>query len=102
MTKNLDLDGGTVLTPALSDVPNNYTLPTSSTNFTGAIDNKNAAGVVYNSNSTDCSANECFSYYSWTAATAGTSSNITATVNNSVNTLYAWMLVFIYYAITFY
>ncbi len=79
MTKNLDLPGGTTLSSADTNVPDNYsttttgftdgnTLPTSST--TGF--NNDTTAFVYNSNSTECSyINPCYSYYSWRAATAG-------------------------------
>lgn len=65
MTKNLDLAGGTTLTPADSNVSSDYTLPASSPNFrTGS-----GAAIVYNSNSTTCSTSSpCYSYYSYTAA----------------------------------
>ena len=69
MTRNLDLPGGTTLTPADSNVKSNYTLPASST--TGFSDDYPA--YVYNSNSTTCGNNQpCYSYYSYVAATAGT------------------------------
>ena len=76
MTKNLDLTGGTTLSPADSNVAagcnlggtNNCTLPTSST--TG-FTNK-AKAYVYNSNSTTCSTSQpCYSYYSYAAVSAG-------------------------------
>ena len=70
MTKNLDLAGGTTLTPATSNVTSNFTLPASSTsNFT---DNWSAPVSVYNSGSTSCgNGSPCYSYYSYAAATAG-------------------------------
>ena len=74
MTRNLDLPGGTTLTPSDSNVTSNYTLPTSSTS--GFSDNSMA--YVYNSDSTNfndtsCGQdNPCYSYYSYAAATAGT------------------------------
>ena len=74
MTRNLDLPGGTTLTPSDSNVTSNYTLPASSTSgFSNA-----STAYVYNSDSTNfndtsCgSGNPCYSYYSYVAATAGT------------------------------
>ena len=68
MTKNLNLAGGTTLTPQDSNVASNYTLPNSSTS--GFSDDFTA--YVYNSNSTTCGNNSpCYSYYSYPAATAG-------------------------------
>ena len=73
MTKNLDLPGGTTLTPANSNVTANYTLPESST--TGFSDNSTA--YVYNSHSSTCADNSpCYSYYSYSAATAGTGASL--------------------------
>ena len=75
MTTNLDLAGGTTLTPNDSDVATNYTLPTSSKN--GFDDDTKA--FVFNSNSTDCTNTDgCYSYYSWNAATAMSGTSITA------------------------
>ena len=78
MTKNLDLAGGTTLTPANSNVATNYTLPASRTSANGGVtldggfDNDTVADI-YNSNSTTCGNNQpCYSYYSYMAATAGT------------------------------
>ncbi|MBR3324140.1 hypothetical protein IKG24_01190, partial [Candidatus Saccharibacteria bacterium] len=69
MTKNLNLAGGTTLTPATSNVSSNYTLPASSTS--GFSDSSTA--YVYNSGSTTCGDDSpCYSYYSYIAATAGT------------------------------
>ena len=69
MTKNLDLAGGTTLTPEDSNVTSNYTLPASSTS--GFSDS--ATAYVYNSGSTTCGNDSpCYSYYSYVAATAGT------------------------------
>lgn len=69
MTRNLDLPGGTTLTPADSNVATNYTLPASGAD--GFYDYTIA--YVYNSNSTICGDNSpCYSYYSYAAATAGT------------------------------
>ena len=69
MTRNLDLPGGTTLTPADSNVSSDYTLPASSTS--GFDDDTKA--FVYNSGSTTCGNNSpCYSYYSYVAATAGT------------------------------
>ena len=69
MTKNLNLAGGTTITPADSNVTSNYTLPMSST--TGFSDDN--TGYVYNSGSTSCSTSSpCYSYYSFVAASAGT------------------------------
>ena len=69
MTTNLDLDGGTELTPELSNVTSNYTLPASSN--TSGFDS-NTAVSVYNSNSKECSSSSpCYSYYTYAAANAG-------------------------------
>lgn len=88
MTKNLNLAGGTEITSELSDVPENYTLPTEdgfqegnklpapSRGFGG-----NTQAYAYNTgnNTNDCGTlTGCYSYYSWTAATAGSGVNITA------------------------
>ena len=75
MTKNLDLAGGTTLTPDKSNVTSNYTLPASS--LSGWGDSAAPAAYVYNSNSSSCvnASNTpvaCYSYYSFVAATAGT------------------------------
>ena len=68
MTENLNLSGGTTLTPNLSNVSSNYTLPSS--NYYAFNDNATAA--VYNSYSSNCTNSiSCFSYYSYVAATAG-------------------------------
>lgn len=87
MTKNLNLAGGTVITSELSDVPANYTLPTTNgfqegnklpaSSQTGFSDNTMA--YVYNTgNNTDnCANTGCYSYYSWVAATAGSEVNVT-------------------------
>ncbi len=69
MTTNLNLAGGTTLTPADSNVASNYTLPASS--MSGFTDN--AGEYVYNSSSETCDTNTpCYGYYSYAAATAGT------------------------------
>ena len=71
MTKNLDLAGGTTITPADSNVSANYTLPASDNSSTSFANESTA--YVYNSNSTTCSdSSPCYSYYSFAAATAGT------------------------------
>ena len=85
MTKNLDLAGGTTLTPADSNVSANYTLPASETISSGtelanssAFSDDNTA-YVFNSNSTTCGENSpCYSYYSYVAATAGTGASISS------------------------
>ncbi len=72
MTKNLDLSGNRVLTPSTSNVTSNYTLPPSKISSPGFGESGSVAHV-YNSNSTTCgSGSPCYSYYSFTAATAGT------------------------------
>ncbi len=68
MTRNLDLPGGTTLTSANSNVTSSYTLPTSSTSGFSS----DSTAYVYNSNSTTCGNQPCYSYYSYVAATAGT------------------------------
>ena len=87
MTTNLDLAGGTALYSNTSNVPDGhpstgstpyYTLPASRTSADGGVTldggfNDNAVADVYNSGSTTCGNNSpCYSYYSYTAATAGT------------------------------
>ncbi|MBR3324346.1 hypothetical protein IKG24_02340, partial [Candidatus Saccharibacteria bacterium] len=81
MTKNLNLAGGTALTPADSNVSagcnlgNNCTLPVSSTSGF-SID---STAYVYNSGSTTCGdGSPCYSYYSYVAATAGTGASISS------------------------
>ena len=75
MTKNLNLAGGTTITPADSDVAKNYTLPTSST--TGFDNDTYAPGYVYNTgNNTDSCDSGCYSYYSYNAATASSGVDI--------------------------
>ena len=61
MTSDLNIAGGTTLTPATSNVPSNYTLPASS--IAGFNDETKA--FVYNDSTYG-------GYYSWVAATAGT------------------------------
>ncbi|MBR0467762.1 hypothetical protein IJJ53_02525, partial [Candidatus Saccharibacteria bacterium] len=83
MTKNLNLAGDTEITSELSDIPENYTLPTANgfqegnrlpaSSQTGF--NDNAMAYVYNTD--DCDSNGCYSYYSWVAATVGSGVNIT-------------------------
>lgn len=87
MTKNLNLAGNTEITSELSDVPENYALPTvngfqegnrlPASSQEGFSDNTQA--YVYNSgnNTNDCSNPGCYSYYSWHAATAGSGLNLT-------------------------
>ena len=60
MTKNLNIAGGTTLTPVTSNVTSNYTLPASST--AGFDDDTKA--YVYNDSTYG-------GYYSWIAATVG-------------------------------
>ena len=84
MTKNLNLAGGTALNSTTTDMPDNYTIPTTyNSNPTGFGANNtlpasstsgfssDTTAYVYNSNRTDCSSPGCYSYYSWTAATLG-------------------------------
>ena len=89
MTKNLNLAGGTEITSELSNVPDGYTLPTANGFQSGnklpasstSGFNDDAKAFVYNSTKTSgtgCSAPGCYSYYSWTAATAGSGLSITA------------------------
>lgn len=69
MTKNLNIAGGTVLTPANSNVSSNYTLPRSTNRFSS--DNNTEA--LFNTNGTNCSSSVgCYSYYTYPAVTAGT------------------------------
>ena len=88
MTKNLNLAGGTEITSELSNVPDGYTLPTANgfqsgnklpASSTSGFDDETKA-FVYNStktSGTDCTSPGCYSYYSWTAATAGSGLSIT-------------------------
>lgn len=89
MTKNLNLAGGTEITSELSNVPDGYTLPTANGFQSGnklpasstSGFNDDTKAFAYNSTKTfgtDCSAPGCYSYYSWTAATAGSGLSITA------------------------
>ena len=69
MTSNLDLAGGTTITPADSNVASNYTLPVSSEE---GFDSSSIANV-FNSGSTSCGDHSpCYSYYNYAAVTAGT------------------------------
>ena len=79
MTTNLNLAGGTKLDSDGSDVPAGYTqsnpyytLPASSTS---GFSSETTAYVYNSGNTTNCGASgqstECYSYYSWLAATAG-------------------------------
>jgi len=76
MTKNLNLAGGTTLTPVDSNVASNYTLPasqviTEGTTLDGGFYNEDTA-YVFNSGSTTCGdSSPCYSYYSYVAANAG-------------------------------
>ncbi len=86
MTKNLNLAGGAEITSELSDIPVGYSLPTENgfqvgnklpvSSQTGFSDS--AQAYVYNTgnNTNNCSSSGCYSYYSWTAATAGSGINI--------------------------
>ncbi len=89
MVENLNLAGGTTITPDDSNVTESYTLPASA--IKNANDNNltdstqfsdNATAYVFNSgNKTNCGASgqniPCGSYYSYLAATAGTGANVT-------------------------
>ena len=85
MTSNLDLAGGTALSPADTDVTTTYingftsgngltksgntiVLPSSSSSFSTSDNN---LAVVYNSGRTECTSPGCYSYYSFPAATLG-------------------------------
>ena len=76
MTKNLNLAGGTTVTPSLSHVTSNYTLPASSITGFNDLNGGTYKAFVYNSGNTNCNNNTqtlgCYSYYSFVAATAGT------------------------------
>lgn len=90
MTQSLDTRGGTEITPELSDIPNGYVLPIANgfqsgnrlpeASLIGFTDS--ATAYVYNSFNTDetdhCHYPGCYSYYSWTAATAGSGVDISA------------------------
>ena len=87
MTKNLNLAGGTEITSKFSDVPANYTLPTTNgfqegnklpeSSQTGF--GNNSIANIYNSenNTNNCRYTPgCYSYYTWVAATAGSGTSI--------------------------
>lgn len=88
MTTNLNLEGGTQLSYEDTDIPEGYTLPVANgfqesnrlpeSSTEGFSDNTMA--YLYNSHrntSEDCSAAPgCYSYYSWTVATAGSGISI--------------------------
>ncbi|MBR0467718.1 hypothetical protein IJJ53_02295, partial [Candidatus Saccharibacteria bacterium] len=88
MTKNLNLAGDTEITSELSDIPENYTLPTANGFQEGnrlprssqiGFDNNTIAYVYNSGNNTDnCTSPGCYSYYSWNAVTAGSGINIAA------------------------
>ena len=81
MTKNLNLSGGTEITSELSDIPENYTLPVANgfqegnklpvSSQTGFSNDDTAYVYNTNNNTDNCAEPGCYSYYSWTAATAG-------------------------------
>ncbi|MBR0488105.1 fibrobacter succinogenes major paralogous domain-containing protein, partial [Candidatus Saccharibacteria bacterium] len=89
MVENLNLAGGTTVTPADSNVTESYTLPASATKNTDNNDltdstqfSDNTTAYVFNSgNKTNCGASgqniPCGSYYSYVAATAGTGASLT-------------------------
>ena len=92
MTKNLNLAGGTTLSPDDTDFESSYTLPTTNgwtttdnnsklimpTSSTSGFSTNNYA-YLYNSNSTTCANNSpCYSYYSWDTATLGSGRSISA------------------------
>ena len=97
MTKNLNLAGGAEINSELSDVPDGYVLPTAN-NFQSGNRlpdsdtygfNNSAKAFVYNSTKVtgaDCSSPGCYSYYSWTAATAGSGLEIST---KDTDTLYS-------------
>ena len=86
MTKNLNLAGGTTLTPDTTDFDNTYIIPeTQGWQANGTLPVSNTDGFsandyayVYNSNSDICGNGEpCYSYYSWDTATLGSGRTIT-------------------------
>lgn len=86
MTKNLNLAGDTEIESTKSDVPANYTLPMANGFQSGnklpvsatAGFNDDTKAFVYNTgNNTNSCGSGCYSYYSWTAATAGSGLSIT-------------------------
>ena len=93
MTTDLNLAGGTTLNASDSDVPsdNYYTLPASSTS---GFSSETAAYVYNSGNTTNCGASgqstECYSYYSWLAATAGgKDSSGSSVTSNGYNAAYS-------------
>ncbi|MBR0488222.1 hypothetical protein IJJ39_00905, partial [Candidatus Saccharibacteria bacterium] len=99
MTSNLDLPGGTTITPADSDVTESCTLPASATkntdnnNLTDAtqFSDDNTAYVFNSGNNTNCGdAGQnipCGSYYSYLAATAGTGASLTGDGVNATGSI---------------
>ena len=93
MTTDLNLAGGTTLNASDSDVPsdNYYTLPASSTS---GFSSETTAYVYNSGNTTNCGASgqstECYSYYSWLAATAGgKNSSGSSVTSNGYNATYS-------------
>ena len=101
MTDNIDIAGGTILTPTNTDFTqdylNGYTgddsglikngttglkLPASSSDGFNEYD----TSFVYNTGRTNCRNRECYSYYSWDAATLGSGRSITT---NNINVPYS-------------
>lgn len=87
MTTNLNLAGGTEIEGTKSDVPEGYTLPTDNgfqsgnklpASSTSGFRSDTTAYVYNSGNKTNtCTTPGCYSYYSWTAATAGSGLSIT-------------------------
>ncbi|MBQ9180528.1 InlB B-repeat-containing protein [Candidatus Saccharibacteria bacterium] len=91
MTKNLNIAGGTLLTPELTDFTDDYlngfstgnNLTKTSTgirlpNSANSFSNNNNYSYVYNTNNTNCSSAACYSYYSYDAATLGSGRSLTS------------------------
>ena len=98
MTTNLDLAGGTQLTHADTDIPEDYTITASGFTTGNKLPNSSTTGFddhtkafVFNSGRTSpCSGSDpgdgCYSYYSWLTATAGgkdASGNAVANYHNA-------------------
>jgi type II secretory pathway pseudopilin PulG len=77
-TSNMDIAGGTTLTPSLSNVRTNYTLPRSGSTFTKEYVEQNI-GALINTGETDCDSDACYSYYTFIAACAGDGGGIDRT-----------------------
>lgn len=82
MTRNLDLPGGTVITPDDSNVTSSYTVKDG-----GGFGNSNtpSAMATRNTGNYNCDGyNPCFSYYSWNVAAAGKSTSFSGDTTTDI------------------